>query len=170
MPPSSDSDFLGYIKYEGELVANGVIDARSASEALASFDSALRFFITEERPDLQPVRFPIPVRIEGRSWEAIIPHTLAGWFTTAVGIAVVAYLKTAAQKVAEKDFENIGFRELISKALAGIQWFVTIGKHLRSIKQPPVTKLQWRANNEEVVSQTGRVRSFSSRGCFMNCS
>lgn len=150
MPPPANPDFLGYLKYEGALVADGVIDARAASDALASFDSAIRFFISEERQDLQPIRFPIPVRIEGKSWEAIIPHTLAGWFTTAVGIAVVAYLQTAAKKLAEKDFEGIGFRELFAKALAGIQWFIKIGKHLGSVKQPPVTKLQWRDNNEEV--------------------
>src|SRR5438105_5053932 len=127
--PQANSDFLGYLKYDGLLVADGVIDARAASDALASFDSALRFFITEERSDLQLISFPIPVRIERQSWEAIIPHDLAGWFTTALGIAVVTYLRTAAKKVAEKDFENIGFPELFAKALAGIQWFIKIGKH-----------------------------------------
>ncbi|MEY2480638.1 MAG: hypothetical protein QOI04_1565 [Verrucomicrobiota bacterium] len=150
MPPPTNPDFLGYLKYEGALVADGVIDARAAADSLASFDSALRFFISEERQDLQPVRFPIPVRIEGQSWEAIIPHTLGQWFTVGLGIAVATYLKTAARKIAEKDFENIGFAELFAKALAGIQWFIKIGKHLGSVKQPPVTNLQWRNNNEEV--------------------
>lgn len=71
----------------------------------------------------------------------------------------MAYLQAAARKMAEKDFEGIGFRDLFAKALAGIQWFIKIGKHLGSVKQPPVTKLQWRGNAD--VSGPSRYPSLS---------
>ncbi len=148
--PSNELDFIGYLKYEGVLVDGGIIAARAASEALDGFDGALRFFIGREQPRLARVDFPIPVRIENGSWEALIPTTLGHWLEIAFAVGLGSYLKSAGKKMAERDFDGIGFKDLLSKAMEGLQWFVKIAKHLGTTKLRPVSKLRWRNNNEEV--------------------
>jgi hypothetical protein len=150
MPSPDPNEFLGYIKYDGDLVADGIIDARVAAAALEGFDSAIRYFVVQERPELATTEFPIPVRIRNGSWTALIPSTIGEWITAGAGIALTAYLTTAATKLAEHDFKDIGVRDLFTKALKGVQWFIKIGKHLGTLTERRLTNLRWRENNTEV--------------------
>lgn len=143
-------DFIGFIKYEGRLVEEGILDAKSAAKALHGFDYALRYFVTQQQPELATVEFPIPVRIGRGSWWAIIPQSAEGWIRMAMGIAATAYLTKAASKMAERDFSGVGFRDVFKKALHSVQWMIKVGKHLGTIAHKKITGVRWRNNNEEV--------------------
>ncbi|NWF44391.1 hypothetical protein F3K02_03865 [Hydrogenophaga sp. D2P1] len=125
--------YLGYIKYEGRLVADGLMDARRQAKALISFDSALRYFIAKQAPDFRNLDFEIPVRIRKGSWEALIPETVAGWVQAGLGAVATAYFTKAAQKMAERDFADFGITDLFRISLNCIKWFVRIGKHVGDV-------------------------------------
>ncbi|HBO4233579.1 hypothetical protein ACPTJN_29625 [Pseudomonas aeruginosa] len=127
----SDS-YIGYIKYKGELVADGVMDARKQAQALLGLDSALRYFVGKFAPDFKDVDYEIPVKVNKGSWEALIPETIGGWVQAGLGVVATAYFSQAAQKMAEKDFKDFGFSDVFRKSIQGVKWFVKISKHLGS--------------------------------------
>lgn len=127
-----DEQYLGYIEYEGTLVAQGLMDARRQANALLAFDSALRYFISKQMPEFGSLDFEIPVRVRKGTWEALLPETVAGWAQAGLGIVITAYLAKAAQKMAEKDFADVGLSDVFRKAMASIKWFARISKHMGS--------------------------------------
>lgn len=137
-----EEKYLGYIKYDGELVENGLMDARKQAQALIGFDSALRYFIGKQAPEFRNLDFEIPVRIKKGSWEALIPETVAGWVQAGLGVVATAYFTKAAQKMAEKDFSDFGITDIFKKSVEAIKWFARIGKHMGdvSIRQFENTK------------------------------
>lgn len=128
-----EEKYIGYIKYEGELVEDGLMDARRQAKSLLAFDSALRYFIAKQAPDFRNLDFEIPVRIRKGSWEALIPETVAGWVQAGLGIVATAYFTKAAQKMAEKDFNDFGITNLFRMAIDSIKWFARIGKHMGDV-------------------------------------
>lgn len=125
--------YIGYVKYEGELVKDGLMDARRQAKALLAFDFAIRYFIVKQAPDFRNLNFEIPVRIKKGSWEALIPETVAGWVQAGLGIVVTAYFSKAAQKMADKDFADFGITDLFRSAIESIKWFARIGKHMDDV-------------------------------------
>lgn len=128
-----EEKYLGYIKYDGPLVEDGLMDGRKQAQALMGFDSAVRYFIGKLAPDLQSLDFEIPVRIKKGSWEALIPETVVGWTQAGLGVVATAYLTKAAQKMAEKDFSDFGFKDIFRASLDGLKWFARIGKHMGDV-------------------------------------
>jgi hypothetical protein len=128
-----EEKYLGYIRYEGSLVEDGLMDARKQAKALIGFDSALRYFIAKRAPDFRNIDFEIPVRVRKGSWEALIPETVAGWVQAGLGVVATAYFTKAAQKMADKDFEDFGITDLFKLAIESIKWFARIGKHMGSV-------------------------------------
>ncbi len=128
-----DEKYLGYIKYEGELVDSGLMDARKQAQALLGYDEALRYFIGKQLPELRNLDFEIPVRIKKGSWELLIPETVAGWVQAGLGIVATAYFTKAAQKMAEKDFADFGITDIFKKAVEAIKWFARIGSHMEDL-------------------------------------
>jgi hypothetical protein len=137
------TDCVGFIRYEGRIVEDGILDARSAAKALNGFDSAMRYFIAQERPDIAAIEFPLPVKIQQGSWEALIPKTVEAWILTAAGIAATNYLAKAAGKLAENDFKEVGLKDLLRKSLKGLQWLLRVGKHLGHLNLKLVVGLRW---------------------------
>ncbi|MDV6345341.1 hypothetical protein [Nitrosomonas sp. Is37] len=128
-----EEKYIGYIKYEGELVKDGLMDARRQAKSLLAFDSALRYFIAKQAPDFRNLDFEIPVRVRKGSWEALIPETVAGWVQAGLGVVATAYFTKAAQKMAEKDFADFGITDLFRTAIDSIKWFARIGKHMGDV-------------------------------------
>ena len=62
----------------------------------------------------------------------------------------MAYLTTAATKLAENDFKEKGIKDIFKSAMSGLQWLIKIGKHLGTFEQRKLTGVKWRNNNEEV--------------------
>ena len=148
-------NLIGFLKYEGKLVEDGILDAKSAAKALFGFDHALRYFITQEQPELAMVEFPIPVQIKRGSWLAAIPSSAEGWLIAALGIAGTAYLTKAASKMADRDFAEVGLKDVFKKALTSVQWMIKIGKHLGTLAHKGITGLRWADNNEKVGIPNG---------------
>lgn len=124
------NECLGFIKYEGALVADGLMDARKQANALLGLDQALRFFISKQIPEFRDLDFEIPVQVSKGSWAALIPETVAGWAQAGLGLVATAYFTTAAQRMADRDFEGVGFKDIFAKSIAAIKWFAKIGKHM----------------------------------------
>jgi hypothetical protein len=69
---SSKLPEVGYIKYKGKDAKDGIIDAGSAGSALLGLDEALRFFNSQQSPQLTSLEYDIPVQTRPGSWEAIV--------------------------------------------------------------------------------------------------
>ena len=145
---ASDADgYLGYIKYDGKGLEKGIMDARKQADALLGLDYALRHFIVKLNPAFKGIDFEIPVKVREGSWEALIPETVSGWIQASLGVAATAYLAQAAQKMAERDFDEFGVRDIFRKSLAAIKWFARIGKHLGGIERKPFEDVKFADNN-----------------------
>ena len=86
----SDVEELGYVKYSGESLEAGIIDAASAGTALIGLDEAMRFFNTQQSPDFATLTYDIPVQTRAGSWQAVV---LAG--TAVLGAFALGYAKKA---------------------------------------------------------------------------
>lgn len=138
-----ENEYLGSFKYEGKLVEGGILEASAAAKALSGIDSSLKFFVTQERPDLGAFTLPIPVKIQEGSWEALVPSDILGWIKTAGGIALSTYLYAAAKKMAENDFKDKGLKDVFQKALVSMQWLIKLGKHLGHLAIRNLDQIKW---------------------------
>lgn len=149
MPTNPDAT-LGYMKYCGDLVENGVFDARKSAQALIGFDQAIRFFAHCQNPGLQQYDFELPVKIKHGSWEVLIPEIIELTGKVIIAGATIftgAYLAKAGQKMAENDFKDVGFRSIIKKSVEAIQWAIQISKHLKTVTQKQFDKVEFKDNN-----------------------
>ncbi|MBT6069002.1 hypothetical protein HOG48_04565 [Candidatus Peregrinibacteria bacterium] len=127
--------YIGYLKYSGEAVKDGLLDTRKAGEALLGFDDILRFFLLKEDPTLEEIEFDIPVRIKKGSWEALIPDTVEAWIlTSAAAIPVATYTAAIAAKAGTDGFLETGIAKDLKKtfkvAIEALQWAVKIASHV----------------------------------------
>ena len=145
-----EQKYLGYLKYYGNKVDDGLLDAKKAANALIGFDEILRYFISQESSSVHDINFEIPVKIEKGSWLAYIPDTIQEWLIAGGGLAATMYLTTAAKKMAENDFKEIGFKTIFKKAFQSICWVIKLTSHLKSLKKEKFENLKFRNNNTEV--------------------
>lgn len=117
---------VGFIKYSGEGLVDGVIDAGSAGSALMGLDEAIRFFNAQQSRDLGGMEYDIPVQTRKGSWEAVVLASAAVGGTFALG-----YVKKAGEKLAENDFKDIGLKHVLSKSMAALQTLAKLIKHTR---------------------------------------
>jgi hypothetical protein len=143
-------EYIGMIRYEGEPLKQGYLDARKSAEALLGFDESLRYFISKQDSELSKVDYEIPVQIRKGSWEALIPHDIAVYIKPAVAIITTAYLASAAKKIAENDFRNASISALFKKSMQAIQFMIKIGKHQGSLLKRKFDNLRWRNGNREI--------------------
>lgn len=141
---------LGYARYSGETIGEGVFDARKSAQALLGFDRAVRHFASEFEPELGEIEYDLPVRVAPGSWEIQIPQTIGQWILTGGGVVAASYFTTAAKKMAERDFAEVGLRDAFANALRAIQWTIKIGKHVGTTGKKKFSSLKWRNNNAEV--------------------
>lgn len=131
-----EEDQIGFVKYSGKLVDEGYMDARKSAQALLGLDEAVRFYVYQQDPEKKIEEFEFPVKVKKGSWEIVI------------GAIVLAYGVKAAQKMAEKDFKDVGLTDLIKTALKAIQWVIKIGKHLGDITIKKFENVKFKSNNE----------------------
>ncbi len=145
---SDDIDLiLGFLKYEGKKVNEGFMDARQSAQALLGLDEAIRYLTIKQVPSLKNVDFDLPVKIRRGSWEILIPDAIE----LIMKVAGAAYTAKAAQKMADKDFNDIGFKDIIKKSIAGLVWFVKLGKHCRSASSQNSNKLRYDQKKDQVI-------------------
>lgn len=126
----NDFEEVGFIKYSGEAVPHGVIDAGSAGAALIGLDEAIRFFNVQQSPDLASAQYEIPVETRAGSWEAMVLAAVGG----VVGTFALSYAKKAGEKMAENDFKDIGLKPVLQKSMSAIQNLAKLTKHTRRSK------------------------------------
>ncbi len=148
---------IGGIKYEGALVADGIIDAEAAARALTGIDHAFQYFIGQENPTLGSMGMPLPVEIKKGSWEALIPSSILGWIGTVGTASAATYITVAAKKLAENGFKDETITSISIKALALIQELVKIGKHLGHLELKKVTNVRWEGKEIIIPNESGGV-------------
>ena len=72
-----ESGYLGYLKYDGDAVEEGIMDARDSASALLGFDEAFRYFVQQEKPAWGKEDLNLPVRIKKGCWQILIPAGIA---------------------------------------------------------------------------------------------
>ncbi len=144
-----EEKYIGYLKYSGKLVEEGLLDAKKSAQALIGFDGAIRFFVDQQAPHLTQVDYELPVRVRQGPWEILIPKTIAQWIMAGGGIVITKYLSTAAKKMAEKDFDDVGIKDIFSKALKAIQWVIKIGKHIGNTTKKKFESVKFRNDNQD---------------------
>jgi len=145
-----DEKYIGYLKYKGKSVDDGLLDARKAAKALLGFDEAVRFFACQQSKKLQEVDFEIPIRVKRGSWEALIPTDIIGWIIAAGGVGVASYVGNAAKEMAKNDFGEKKLKDIFEHSLTAIQWMVRIGKHLGNVTKKHFENTKFRNDNTEV--------------------
>lgn len=146
---------IGFVEFTGEGVNEGLLDARKQAKALIGFDSSLRFFVGRQIPSSQKADYEIPVRVQRGSWQALIPHTIGQWILTAAGAGITAYITAAATNMAQKDFADVGLKDVFRKSMEGMLWFIRIGKHLGTLTQKKFANVLFQSNNTEVGIPNG---------------
>ncbi len=141
---------IGYIKYKGKLVEEGVFGARASAKALLGFDESLRFFATQQMPQLSTAKYDIPVKIHKGSWELQLPETIGQWLVATAGVSITTYVGTAAKKMADNDFKDIGLKTIFKSSLKAIQWVIKIGQHLGSLDKKKFEDVKFRDDNKEI--------------------
>ncbi len=157
MPTKEDTEVLAFIKYEGELVESGYMDARKSAEALVGIDEIVRFFIFQEDPKLQELQFELPIKIRKGSWEALIPQNIEQWLITAGGLGLTTYATTALKKLAENDFKDKGLKDIFKSVFKGIKWVIRIATHFGSMAKTKIDNIRFEQNNEwvSIANDTG---------------
>lgn len=136
-------DAVGYVSYSWRGAPNGVIDANSGGTALIGIDEAIRYFNRRQSKELNSVEYQIPVKTGEGSWIAWILGVLAA--PTAVFIG--AYTKKAAEKMAERDFSDLGFRDIARKSVDALERLVELIKHTQKIQDWDLEKVAWKDNS-----------------------
>ena len=49
-------EYIGYIKYQGASITNGLFGVRNAALALTGFDEVFRFFLEKEEPEFAKIK------------------------------------------------------------------------------------------------------------------
>lgn len=140
---------IGYLKYQGKSVENGLLDIRKAANALNGFDEALRFFLCQENPIFIDLEFEIPVRLQKGSWEALIPENIDMFLIKSVAAWTAAkYFGSALGEMAKRDFNDYGFKDLFKSAMKSITWTIKLASHLKSMRINKFENVKFKENNE----------------------
>ncbi|WP_434654314.1 hypothetical protein [Chromobacterium violaceum] len=115
---------VGFIRYHGDGVGKGVIEARAAGSALIGLDESLRYFNSRQFKDLVAIDYQIPVKTSEGSWVVIV----LGGLGVGASTFALSYLKKAGEKMAENDFKDVGLKDVIAKSLDAIGKFIELVK------------------------------------------
>lgn len=154
MDRNSDAqDVCAYIKYEGELVSDGFLDAKRAGDALIGIDEAVRFFLYHENHSLHHVDFEIPVLVRKGSWETIFLENFdAVLIKTAVTWGATNYFGSPLSEMGKSDFKALGFKDIFKSAFKSMTWVLKIAKHLGSITKKRIEHVEVAGDNVVAIT------------------
>ncbi|HYG07691.1 MAG TPA: hypothetical protein VD865_14965 [Stenotrophomonas sp.] len=104
---------VGFLSYEWDKAPAGVIDAYAGGTSLIGLDEAIRYFNRKQAKGLPSTSYEIPVYTGEGSWLALVLGVL-GIPATAFA---TAYAKKAGEKMAERDFSDIGLKDVARKSM-----------------------------------------------------
>ncbi|MCD6068274.1 MAG: hypothetical protein K0S33_3100 [Bacteroidetes bacterium] len=155
---NDNDEILGYIKYEGQLVSDGYLDARKSADTLLGIDEVIRYFIYQENPQIQGFEFEIPVRIRKGSWETIFPENPEKWAAGAFALWMAGkYTGSALEEIAKNDFKDVSLKEIFKKAFKGAINVIKLAKHLGTISKKKFENVEFGKNNEliKITNENG---------------
>ena len=100
-------EYIGYVKYQGPHIKDGLFGARDAAIALNGFDEVFRYFLIKEDPEFSTLKFDLPIKIEEGSWGIFTPEAIEHLMYVAAGSTIgyctlKKYFTTVAE-IAAKD-------------------------------------------------------------------
>ncbi len=169
-----NNEIFAHIKYEGELVKDGFLDARKAGEALLGIDESLRYFLYQEDKKFRNIEFEIPVRIRKGSWETVFLENFdAILIKTAITWGATKYFGSALSEMAKTDFKDIGFKDVFKKSFIAMTWVVKIAKHLGTLTKKKFENIEFSKDNNQVLitNHNGEVLyvPYQYLEVFINC-
>ncbi|MGL0788919.1 hypothetical protein ISN35_05770 [Xanthomonas translucens pv. undulosa] len=139
---TSESEGVGYIKFVGSAVEDGSIGADAAGNSLLALDELIRYFNRRQSKGFSALPYEITVKTHKGSWEVVV---IGG-----VGIFVAAYIKKAAEKMAENDFADLGFKDVIRKSIDALRKLIDLVKHTKGNLDFSAPDLSWRVSEGSV--------------------
>lgn len=137
------SDSVGYLKLSGDAFPSGVIAATAAGNALLGFDECLRYFCIKQSPSFSSLEYEIPVKTTEGSWIA----WLLGIVSTGAVIYGGSYLKRAGEKMADNDFDKVGLKDVLRKAIDALKYLIDLTKHTKGNVDWASADLSWRVSD-----------------------
>ena len=142
----TDRPGIGYLKLYGEAVPTGVISASAAGNLLLGLDECIRYCCRMQSPGLAAIEYEVPVRTSEGSWIAWIQEhgvlIASGLATYGIG----SYVKKAAEKMAEKDFRDVGLSDVIRKSMDAFRKLLEVLKHTKGSREWN-SRLHWKTVN-----------------------
>lgn len=121
---------VGFIRYSGKDVEDGIIDAGGAGSALLGLDEAIRYFNTRQSPDFAALEYDIPIQTRKGSWEAVV----MGSVVAVGGVFAIGYAKKAGEKLAENDFKDVNMKDVLRKSMAAIHYLARLIVHTQQTR------------------------------------
>ncbi|MCF6175416.1 MAG: hypothetical protein L3J71_06590 [Victivallaceae bacterium] len=152
-PPPQTSEIddipIGYLKFQGKRVEEGVLDGKTAGITLIGLDSSLRYFISSMNLELVAEEYEIPVRIEKGSWEINVLGLIAGG---AIFVAA-SYAGGFVKKIGANDAGDLTSKDILRKSLIGVMWCIKISLHVGTVAKKTLddlTGVKWKNGNSEI--------------------
>lgn len=132
----TENEGVGYVKFVGSAVADGAIGADAAGNTLLALDEVIRYFNRQQSKGFSSLPYEITVKTHKGSWEIIV---LGG-----VAIFAAAYIRKAGEKMADNDFANVGFKDVIRKSVDALRRLVELAKHTKGKLDFAMPDVSWR--------------------------
>lgn len=138
-----EEDAVGYISYSWKGAPSGVIDANAGGTALLGIDEAIRYFNRRQAKELVGLDYQIPVKTGEGSWIAWVLGVIAA----PAAIFASAYAKKAGEKMADRDFAEIGFKDIAKKSVDALERLIELIKHTQRTQDWNLEKVAWKDNS-----------------------
>jgi hypothetical protein len=145
------SNVLAYVKIDGDLVEDGFLGARKSADVLYGIDELVKYFLTQEDPEIKESEIEIPVRIRKKCWELLVPENIETLLLHGV-IAWCAgkYIGSALSEIAKNDFKDVSLKGVFRKAFNSLIYVVKISKHLGTTHKRKFDKVQFSEDQKEI--------------------
>lgn len=146
---------VGFVSFEWTGAPSGVIDASAGGQALLGLDDAVRYFNRRQSSGFGSSPYEIPVLTGSGSWVAVVLGLLAVP-ATAFGMA---YAKKAGEKMAEKDFSDIGMKDVARRSMDALVKLVRLVKSGKGKLDVKKLDIAWSddATTALIKSDTGEL-------------
>ena len=137
-------EYIGYIKYQGPHIKDGLFGAREAAVALNGFDEVFRYFLAKEEPEFAKLKYDLPVKIEEGSWEILTPENIEHLMYVAAGSGIgfctlKKYFETVAEMAAKDGLLQSGpakdIKAIFQKTFQTIQWVIKLVSHIKEFRK-----------------------------------
>lgn len=143
---------VGFVSYEWQAAPPGVIDASAGGQALLGLDDAVRYFNRRQSAGFGSTPYEIPVLTGSGSWVAVVLGIVA-IPATAFGMA---YAKKAGEKMAERDFADLGFKDVARKSMDALVKLIRLVKAKRGKFDVKQLEIKW---SEDASTATIRTEA-----------